>query len=99
MAANPERDRLAEYRGKRDPERTPEPFGHTQGRIEAPSGALRFVVQKHAARRPHYDLRLELGAVLKWPADGPLTGTFHSLYSFRGGPAARKSRTGKLYKL
>jgi hypothetical protein len=44
MAANPERDRLAEYRGKRDPERTPEPFGHTQGRIEAPLGALRFVV-------------------------------------------------------
>jgi bifunctional non-homologous end joining protein LigD len=65
MAAKPERDPLADYRAKRAPERTPEPFGRTQGRIEAPPRALLFVVQKHAARRLHYDFRLELGAVLK----------------------------------
>ena len=48
------------YRRKRDPERTPEPFG--SGR--APVGS-RFVIQKHGARRLHYDLRLEMDGVLK----------------------------------
>jgi bifunctional non-homologous end joining protein LigD len=48
------------YRKKRDPERTPEPFG--LGRI-APG--RRFVIQKHGARRLHYDLRLEMDGVLK----------------------------------
>ena len=51
---------LTAYRGKRDPERTPEPFG---GRPTA--GGRLFVVQKHAARRLHYDLRLEMDGVLK----------------------------------
>ncbi|MBI4242050.1 MAG: DNA ligase D [Candidatus Rokubacteria bacterium] len=54
------RTSLDDYRGKRDPERTPEPFG---GR-RAGAGRL-FVVQKHAARRLHYDLRLEMDGVLK----------------------------------
>ncbi|HWP60450.1 MAG TPA: DNA ligase D [Candidatus Acidoferrales bacterium] len=53
-------DPLREYRAKRDPSHTPEPFG------SAAEGANRlFVVQKHAARRLHYDLRLEIGGVLK----------------------------------
>ncbi len=56
-------DRLERYREKRDPQRTPEPFGPAR---PVPSGASRlFVVQKHAARRLHWDFRLELGGTLR----------------------------------
>jgi bifunctional non-homologous end joining protein LigD len=51
---------LDAYRKKRDPERTPEPFGGRR-----PAGGRLFVVQRHAARRAHYDLRLEMDGVLK----------------------------------
>lgn len=51
---------LAAYREKRTPETTPEPFGGSG--VERPG---LFVVQKHAARNLHYDLRLEVGGVLK----------------------------------
>lgn len=54
-------DRLKTYRGKRDFRRTPEPAGDD----EAMKGKARFVVQEHAARRHHYDLRLEINNVLK----------------------------------
>jgi bifunctional non-homologous end joining protein LigD len=57
------RRKLSQYRAKRDFRRTSEPSG-TKPRAH-PSGELRFVVQKHAARRLHYDLRLELGGVFK----------------------------------
>jgi bifunctional non-homologous end joining protein LigD len=59
-AASPER--LARYRGKRDFRRTPEPSGETGP--AGPEGGLRFVVQRHRARRLHYDLRFEMGGVL-----------------------------------
>ena len=55
-------DPLERYRGRRDFTRTSEP----KPSIEVESGS-RFVMQKHAARRLHYDLRLELdGVLLSW---------------------------------
>ena len=53
-------DLLSAYRAKRSPNRTPEPFGGA----EAGPGKL-FVVHKHAARRLHFDLRLEMEGVLR----------------------------------
>jgi len=44
-------------------DRTPEPRGSTRRR--ATPKALAYAIQKHAARRLHYDLRLELDGVLK----------------------------------
>ena len=55
---------LSTYRGKRDFSKTAEPSGR---RATTKSKRLRFVIQKHAARRLHYDLRLELdGAFKSW---------------------------------
>jgi bifunctional non-homologous end joining protein LigD len=52
--------RLDEYRRKRDATRTPEPFARGRRRAKAPI----FVVQRHDARRLHYDFRLERDGVL-----------------------------------
>lgn len=52
---------LKEYASKRTFDSTPEP----QPSAESGTGGHRFVVQKHAARVVHYDLRLEVGGVLK----------------------------------
>ncbi len=60
-----------EYRAKRDFASTPEPIGagpspagDPVGRGTPPTGDRRFVVQRHRARRLHYDLRLEVDGVL-----------------------------------
>src|SRR4051812_48055221 len=54
---------LARYRAKRDFAATPEPRPG-----KAPGGTLRrFVVQKHAARKLHWDFRLEHdGVLMSW---------------------------------
>ncbi|KON79690.1 DNA ligase D [Azoarcus sp. PA01] len=56
-------DRLARYRAMRDFGATPEPGGETRPLRagERPT----FTVQRHAARRLHYDFRLELDGVLR----------------------------------
>ncbi len=57
---DPGADLLAEYNRKRDFAKTAEPAGKS-GRI----GGNSFIVQKHAARRLHWDFRLEVDGVLK----------------------------------
>ena len=55
--------KLSEYKRKRDPKETPEPFGSKKGKTKEPI----FVVQRHDARRLHYDFRLEKdGTLLSW---------------------------------
>ena len=62
MSSKVRSDPLERYRGKRDFAVTSEPKPSMA--VERGSG---FVVQKHAARRLHYDLRLELdGVLLSW---------------------------------
>ena len=57
---------LAEYRKKRDFARTSEPEGEGPAATDEQMFVEQmFVVQRHAARRLHYDLRLELDGVLK----------------------------------
>ncbi|MET0182687.1 MAG: non-homologous end-joining DNA ligase, partial [Caulobacterales bacterium] len=62
--------KLKVYQAKRDFSKTAEPRGD---RAIAPAAHARFVVQKHAARRLHFDFRLEIDGVFKsWAvAKGP----------------------------
>ena len=56
-------EKLGEYERRRNPAQTPEPFGGARRRGKDPV----FVVQRHAARRLHYDFRLERnGALASW---------------------------------
>lgn len=70
-------ERLATYEAKRHFEITPEPRGSSQERerpgkktaapVPKSSTPLAFVIQKHDARRMHYDVRLEIdGAMASW---------------------------------
>jgi bifunctional non-homologous end joining protein LigD len=64
MARKTRKAPLAKYRAMRDFKITAEPSGSEKG---APSKRLRFVIQKHAATRLHYDFRLELdGTFRSW---------------------------------
>ena len=55
---------LAQYKAKRDFRKTAEPKGG-KPLPKAVRGASRFVIQKHDARRLHYDFRLQMEGVLK----------------------------------
>lgn len=55
---------LREYKRKRDFSTTSEPKGG-KPKPKTVRGASRFVIQKHDARRLHYDFRLEMEGVLK----------------------------------
>jgi bifunctional non-homologous end joining protein LigD len=63
MARTGAAEKLAKYRSKRDFTKTSEPSGAQPSR----SAGHSFVIQQHAARRLHYDFRLELdGVLLSW---------------------------------
>jgi len=77
MARKPatRKDPLGTYKAKRDFTRTAEPSG---GRVTArKAGRLSYLIQKHAARRLHYDFRLEWnGTLMSWavpkgPSENP----------------------------
>lgn len=53
--------KLAQYDSMRDFDATPEPSGQVAGSAD---GRNRFLVQRHRARRLHYDLRFEVDGVL-----------------------------------
>ena len=65
------RGHLGPYQAKRDFSHTPEPAGAAAP--PAANGPRRFVVQRHRARRVHYDLRFEIdGVLVSWAVpNGP----------------------------
>jgi bifunctional non-homologous end joining protein LigD len=62
MAATDAKTKLARYQSMRDFAKTQEPSGEE---TVQPSKRYRFVIQKHAATRLHYDFRLELDGTFK----------------------------------
>lgn len=90
---------LSDYRRKRDPARTPEPFAGGKGRRgKAPI----FVVQRHDATRLHYDFRLErAGALASWavPKGVPLEpGTQHLAVHVEDHPLSYATFEGEIPK-
>jgi bifunctional non-homologous end joining protein LigD len=73
------KERLARYRDKRDFAKTPEPSGEAPATAASAASVhdgagLRFVIQRHRARRLHYDFRLEAdGVLLSWAVPKGLT--------------------------
>ncbi len=57
-------DDLGEYRAKRDPGRTVEPFSAERKASAGSTVGGRFVVHLHDATRRHWDLRLQIGSAL-----------------------------------
>src|SRR5690554_3181694 len=58
-------DLLKTYRAKRDFGRTSEPSGAAAATRRKPEAGRRYLIQKHAATRLHFDFRLEHEGVLK----------------------------------
>jgi bifunctional non-homologous end joining protein LigD len=88
--------KLAEYKRKRDPKKTPEPFG---GRKRGKDPV--FVVQRHDARRLHYDFRLERnGALASWavPKGVPLEPGQHLAVHVEDHPLEYGSFEGEIPK-
>ena len=56
-----DKDKLNEYKKKRDFKKTTEPKGGKKKSSDQP----RFVIQKHDASQLHYDFRIEMDGVLK----------------------------------
>ncbi|HTD01408.1 MAG TPA: DNA polymerase ligase N-terminal domain-containing protein, partial [Chthoniobacterales bacterium] len=56
---------LKKYKAKRDFSKTAEPKGSGKPLPKQVRGASRFAIQKHDARRLHYDFRLQMEGVLK----------------------------------
>ena len=67
MSETKDRSPLSTYRAKRSGDRTGEPLGQAvPAPVARPDDAARlYVVQMHAARRLHWDLRLEIDGVLR----------------------------------
>src|SRR5215207_10717753 len=94
---------LREYRRKRDPATTPEPFTAKRARSPRPEPkAPIFVIQRHDATRLHYDFRLERdGALASWavPKGVPLEpGTQHLAVHVEDHPLGYASFEGEIPK-
>ena len=63
--SKPRKKGLSQYREKRDPSRTTEPFEAEPARRSGSTKRGRFVVHCHDATRRHYDLRIQVGGVLE----------------------------------
>ena len=85
-------ERLRAYRAKRDFSITSEPAGTSPPALDG----HRFVVQRHRARRLHYDVRLEAAGV---PSAGPCPRAPRSIPTVRPHGRARRGPPPRLLRL